>query len=185
MATRSSSGLPVASQFFRGRSRDGIDRSTDSNRRINDALHHMPFRPPARWSKTVKVASRRTPTVVVGEVLFDLRGHGYKVISPHRHPGEAGASRICVIQIVPIDDDSAYDAKGFTSRQRQIAGLLANRATNAEVAATLGISIHTARHHSQRVLERLGVTSRAAVRAQLVRMVCGDLDAPNTDRRDR
>jgi len=56
------------------------------------------------------------------------------------------------------------DALSLTRRQLEIARLLASRATNAEIASSLGISVHTARHHSQRVLEKLGITSRAEVR---------------------
>ena len=56
------------------------------------------------------------------------------------------------------------EEKAITRRERQVMRLMALRATNTEIAWTLGISAHTARHHVQRVLEKLGVTSRSAVR---------------------
>ncbi len=50
-----------------------------------------------------------------------------------------------------------------TPREREVAALLAARRTNAEVAAALGVSAHTARHHVERVMRKLGVRSRRAV----------------------
>lgn len=55
----------------------------------------------------------------------------------------------------------------LTPRELEVARLLARRATNEEVAAALGVSPHTARHHVQRVLEKLGLRSRRAVGALL------------------
>lgn len=46
---------------------------------------------------------------------------------------------------------------GLTPRQAEVAVLLAARRTNREIAAALSISVHTARHHVEAVLERLGV----------------------------
>jgi DNA-binding CsgD family transcriptional regulator len=55
----------------------------------------------------------------------------------------------------------------LTAREREVARLLARRATNAEVAAALGLSGHTARRHTERVLQKLGVRSRTAVATAL------------------
>jgi DNA-binding CsgD family transcriptional regulator len=44
-----------------------------------------------------------------------------------------------------------------------VAELLVQRRTNAEIASTFGISLHTARHHTESVLLKMGVHSRAAV----------------------
>lgn len=56
---------------------------------------------------------------------------------------------------------------GLTGREAEVARLLARRATNAEVAAALGVSAHTARHHTERVMQKLGLRSRRAVAAAL------------------
>jgi DNA-binding NarL/FixJ family response regulator len=58
---------------------------------------------------------------------------------------------------------------GFTARELDVARLLAEGRTNATIARELGISPHTARHHTQRVLTKLGVHSRAAAGALLRR----------------
>ena len=55
---------------------------------------------------------------------------------------------------------------GLTSRQAEVALLLAERRSNKEIAAALSVSVHTARHHVEAVLGRLGVP-RAGVGALL------------------
>jgi DNA-binding NarL/FixJ family response regulator len=56
---------------------------------------------------------------------------------------------------------------GLTRRELEVATLLAQGRTNTAIANTLHISTHTARHHTQRVLAKLGVHSRAAAGAKL------------------
>jgi DNA-binding CsgD family transcriptional regulator len=56
---------------------------------------------------------------------------------------------------------------GFTAREVEVAALLEYGLSNVAVAQRLGISPHTARHHTQRVLVKLGVHSRAAAAARL------------------
>jgi DNA-binding CsgD family transcriptional regulator len=58
----------------------------------------------------------------------------------------------------------------LTMREVQVACLLMQRMTNEEIAGALGISTHTARHHTESVLLKAGVTSRRA----LHRMLWGD-----------
>src|SRR5918997_197761 len=59
------------------------------------------------------------------------------------------------------------DRYGLTRRELEVATLLAQGRTNTAIANTLHISPHTARHHTQRVLGKLGVHSRAAAGAKL------------------
>ena len=56
---------------------------------------------------------------------------------------------------------------GLTGREIEVARLLSEGRRNAAIAVTLGISPHTARHHTQRVLAKLGVHSRAEAGAKL------------------
>jgi len=51
---------------------------------------------------------------------------------------------------------------GLTDREIEVLRLVARGLTNKEIAAALGISSKTAGHHVQHVLEKLGVTTRAA-----------------------
>jgi DNA-binding NarL/FixJ family response regulator len=58
---------------------------------------------------------------------------------------------------------------GMTPREVEVAMLIAEGCSNSIVARRLGISPHTARHHTQRVLGKLGVHSRAEAGARLRR----------------
>ena len=60
------------------------------------------------------------------------------------------------------------DADGvLTPREREIASLLVRRRTNREIAAMLGISEHTVRHHAEHIFAKLGVRSRRELAARL------------------
>jgi DNA-binding CsgD family transcriptional regulator len=56
---------------------------------------------------------------------------------------------------------------GLTDRETEVAFLLAQGRSNLAIAKALGISTHTARHHTQRVLGKLKVHSRAEAGAKL------------------
>jgi len=56
---------------------------------------------------------------------------------------------------------------GLTSREAQVAILLIQGRSNSAIAEQLQISPHTARHHTQHILSKLGVHSRAAAGAKL------------------
>jgi HD-GYP domain-containing protein (c-di-GMP phosphodiesterase class II) len=60
---------------------------------------------------------------------------------------------------------------GLTDREVEVLRLVARGLTNKEIANTLDISVKTAGHHVQHVLEKLGVTTRAA--ATMVAMKTG------------
>ncbi|OGB00261.1 MAG: hypothetical protein A3E25_23980 [Burkholderiales bacterium RIFCSPHIGHO2_12_FULL_69_20] len=59
------------------------------------------------------------------------------------------------------------DPLGLTQRERQVAQLLAEGCSNAEIAARVHRSQRTVAHHVSAVLAKLGVTQRAAVAAHL------------------
>lgn len=52
---------------------------------------------------------------------------------------------------------------GLTGRETEVAALLILRMTNREIASRLGVSEHTARHHTETVLRKMEVSSRNAV----------------------
>jgi DNA-binding CsgD family transcriptional regulator len=54
---------------------------------------------------------------------------------------------------------------GLTPRESEVAFLLADGCSNSLVAELLGISRHTARHHTQHVLGKLAVRSRGKAAA--------------------
>ena len=66
-----------------------------------------------------------------------------------------------------LSDDALRERYGLTDRQIQIARLLGQGFANAEIAEKLGISTFTARNHTEQVLAKLDVSTRARVGALL------------------
>ncbi len=66
-----------------------------------------------------------------------------------------------------LPDDALRERFNLTARQIEVARLLGEGFTNAEIAAKLEMSYYTARNHTEQVLAKLGVSSRAAVGALL------------------
>jgi DNA-binding NarL/FixJ family response regulator len=56
---------------------------------------------------------------------------------------------------------------GLTQREEQVAILLAHGRSNQVIARELQISVHTARHHTQRILSKLKVHSRGEAGAKI------------------
>ncbi len=61
----------------------------------------------------------------------------------------------------------------LSAREAQVALLLADGANNARIADTLGVTVHTARRHTEHVREKLGAENRVAV----ARIIQGGPDA--------
>jgi DNA-binding response OmpR family regulator len=66
-----------------------------------------------------------------------------------------------------LSDEALRERYGLTDRQIEIARLLGQGLANAEIAEQLGISVFTARNHTEQVLGKLGVSTRARVGALL------------------
>lgn len=67
-----------------------------------------------------------------------------------------------------LGDDELRVAYGLTCREIRVAGLLAEGRSNVDIAGQLFISEATARHHTARVLRKLGASSRAEAAALLL-----------------
>lgn len=79
------------------------------------------------------------------------------------------------VAVAPPTDAELRRKFGLTPRETEVARLLEQGCTNRGIAATLGFSIHTAERHTERVLAKMGLHSRAAVAATLM--------APDNDER--
>jgi DNA-binding CsgD family transcriptional regulator/PAS domain-containing protein len=69
-------------------------------------------------------------------------------------------------KIEPTADETLHALRGqygLTERETEVTGLLLHGKSNVEIAAQLHISGHTARHHTERILDKMGVRSRAAI----------------------
>jgi DNA-binding CsgD family transcriptional regulator len=58
---------------------------------------------------------------------------------------------------------------GLTPREAQVALLLAERRSNKEIANVLDVTLHTASRHTEKILWKLGISSRKYVREALAR----------------
>lgn len=67
------------------------------------------------------------------------------------------------LALANIPNDVLSERYQLTKRETDVARLLAVGKTNSEVATALAISEHTARRHTEQVLSKLHVHSRAAV----------------------
>jgi DNA-binding CsgD family transcriptional regulator len=66
-------------------------------------------------------------------------------------------------QATAVPDEALRLRFGLTRTEVRVARLLAEGRSNDGIAAEFEISPHTARHHTQHVLQKLGVSSRAQV----------------------
>jgi DNA-binding CsgD family transcriptional regulator len=66
-----------------------------------------------------------------------------------------------------LSDEALRERFGLTPQERRIGRLIAAGRSNAEIAAELGISPHTARRHTERLFAKLAVRSRAEVGQRL------------------
>lgn len=100
--------------------------------------------------------------------VFEMRGHRARLRGDgHEAAGNGllslnGRSHGPVPASVSLQIDH-----GMTAREIEVAMLLTEGCSNRTIAHRLGISPHTARHHTQRVLAKLGVHSRAEAGARL------------------
>lgn len=67
---------------------------------------------------------------------------------------------------LPTDEQMPRDF-GFTASETRVARLLASRLSNREIAWELDVTEHTARRHTEKVLQKLGVRRRTEVERAL------------------
>jgi DNA-binding CsgD family transcriptional regulator len=96
----------------------------------------------------------------------------YRLRAIRLRPGLLGSDLSVLVIADRLPDDAVDRARirerfGLTEREAEVAVLLADRRRNAEIARALGISVHTARHHIERVLLKLGGCKRRDVQRVL------------------
>lgn len=98
--------------------------------------------------------------------------HGAFVLSGSRVYAGEGAQPVVLVYAESAPrltslDDSVRQRFGLTRKEAAVALLLATDKSNQDIARELFISPHTARHHTQNVLGKLGVRSRREVAGAL------------------
>jgi DNA-binding CsgD family transcriptional regulator len=68
-----------------------------------------------------------------------------------------------------LEPDVVGNHRGLSAREKQVASLLVEGASNKLIARSLGISVHTAKFHVAAVLEKLGARNRADAVAIVLR----------------
>ena len=82
-------------------------------------------------------------------------------------PGGAVLVGLEPVRPEPLSNEALRARFGLTPREVQVTRLLAAGRSDAEIARALGVSVYTARRHTEHVRMKLGVHSRAAVGAKL------------------
>jgi DNA-binding CsgD family transcriptional regulator len=130
--------------------------------RVVAALHAMAAE--LRAPRLVAVAATPARTVVTTLGAYALRA----TFAPAVLWGVEGVVQLSIEPArPPAAGVPVTAALGLTAREREVAALLARRARDPEIAAALGVSVHTARHHTEKVLRKLGVRRRTAVAVAL------------------
>jgi DNA-binding CsgD family transcriptional regulator len=121
---------------------------------------------PRGWDRVGREAAQPRGAPPTREVI--LVGTRYRLRAVPLWPGffASEGALLVIAERLPAELPSArcLSARfGLTAREADVAVLLAERRSNAEVAKALGISAHTARHHTGRVLLKLGARKRQDV----------------------
>jgi DNA-binding CsgD family transcriptional regulator/PAS domain-containing protein len=90
-------------------------------------------------------------------------------VAPAGLLGPAPTLLVLVEHVAPasLTPEQLRASYGLTSREIEVAALLGVGETDGSIAAALAISRHTARRHTERILQKIGVHSRAAAAARL------------------
>jgi DNA-binding NarL/FixJ family response regulator len=142
--------------------RTGLQREQDGDRpaSVREAVETV-ARTLTRPLSAGEVAAT-TRVVYASSFVYEIRGRIF-----HAGDGDVAAILVTVDRqpAPPPEPETLREVFGLTRRQAAVAALLAAGLNNAEVARVLVISPHTARHHTEKVLQKLGVRSRHDVPA--------------------
>jgi len=101
-----------------------------------------------------------------------LQYHGHVARASLYQPGDEPLvlvhldTRAGTLRAIP--DSELRLRYGFTAAEVRVARLVGEGKSNKRLAATLGVSEHTTRHHTERVLRKMGVHSRSEVASRLL-----------------
>jgi DNA-binding CsgD family transcriptional regulator len=108
------------------------------------------------------LANHATSSADLPDSVSTLRPGGGHLLRAQRLPA-GDPRRTGIVLILPIRTArSPLDGAswGLSGREWEVAALIAGGASARDAAASLGISVHTVRRHTERVFAKLGVKSR-------------------------
>ena len=154
---------PRAAELF------GMPGSTGSGSQVRTEAQRMAWALAASAQRSVATAAaagtQTNREVRADGRVYRLRGTLATGWSP---AGEPGVLVTAAFELVnPLTDLELRSRFGLSAREIEVARLVANGLSNAEVAERLGVSYFTARNHVERLLSKLGVGNRSRVGAVL------------------
>jgi DNA-binding CsgD family transcriptional regulator len=121
-------------------------------------------------------ANERAATQAIGQTgertVATGRGRYRLTASLAGEPAPAPAGVLVLLEPLfrePLTDVELRERYALTRQEIRVARLIAEGVRNDVIACSLGISPHTARRHTEHVLEKLGIASRAQVAGQISR----------------
>ncbi len=132
-------------------------------------------------TKVLMLTSFAEEQTVVAAVLAGAAGYVLKNVARSRlldalrsvARGESlldsKVTRTVLEQLVGARTRPGDDEDNLTAREREVLALIADGATNKEIAAKLVVSDNTARNHVSHILSKLGLTRRSEAAAYAVR----------------
>ncbi|MGH7604298.1 MAG: response regulator transcription factor [Gemmatimonadaceae bacterium] len=120
-----------------------------------------------------KTTEGRSTTQPIARDLT-TRTANYRILASAIPEGSVARDRAITVTIARLSPRTftvaeLRDQFGLTPRQAEVARLIADGQRNSQIASALGISSSTALHHTEEVLRKLNLHSRAAVTAALLR----------------
>lgn len=103
-------------------------------------------------------AEHRAPVLVVGS---DAKGRYGETVIPSLDPAFILSAAAVLASGYRIAEDRKSDHIHLSAREREVAGLLVEGASNKLIARELEISVHTAKFHVTAVLDKLGARNRS------------------------
>jgi DNA-binding CsgD family transcriptional regulator len=151
---RVASANASAGEFFAGRAGTQLREMLETSARVVMGDRRMPLDAPSRTHAFETAQARFIATFVVAGTDLASQDIGAMVLLR------------CDVTAAHGDQCEATLAKrfGLTAQESRVAVMLAEHRSNREIADLLGVSVHTARHHTERVLAKLHIHSRYDVK---------------------
>lgn len=148
---------------------NALDASSPSAREVAESLQQIPC-PAALVDGSGTVIHANTSFKDVPNVMGS--GEVLRIVGPVLE-GCLSSELVLVLgqPVSTFDLSSAAREVGLSARLVEISRLMVEGKSNREIADELGISIHTVRRHVEAVMDRLSVSSRAAVLPALMQRV--------------
>jgi DNA-binding CsgD family transcriptional regulator/PAS domain-containing protein len=128
------------------------------------------------WSTRAPAANPAPPRPTASD--YQVSGHSYRLSASFlgRDVLAAGGAIVVVVERFgppPFPMELLKDRYNLTLREIEVARLLAEGETNLEIAAALGVAAATARHHTESVMLKLGVSTRGKIAVVLAALRTG------------